>query len=61
MPTRIQDMKYADFTKGFEAGIAELLDAVKIREEVIESNRLEAKWGETLAEFSEDELKFFLD
>lgn len=61
LPSLIQDIKYADFTGGFGVGIADLLSAVKIREEVIERKQLEAKRDDALAELSDAGLSLFLD
>lgn len=61
MPLLIQDIKYADFSESFDIGIIELLNAVKIKEEIEKKNRLKPLLDQVLSEFSENELNFFLN
>jgi len=60
VPQLIKDIKYADFTNSFDIGVDELLDAVKIREQIINKKRLEDLCDRISYELSSEELLFFL-
>lgn len=59
IPVLIRDIKYADFTGEFESGVNELLNAVAIREEVLERTRLETMRDHAIGQLAPEALSFF--
>jgi hypothetical protein len=60
LPTLISDIRYADFTRSIEKGIQELLEAVKLNEEIKTNDLADLLINTTLAELSNGELAFTL-
>lgn len=60
MPTLIRDIKYADFSRDFEEGIAEICNAIRIREEIayqIIQQEIKDRISEVIATLGVDEPK----
>ncbi len=60
LPTLINDVKYADFSKSFEEGVGQLLDAVRIREEVQFQHELQESRQELLSVLALPDITWFV-
>lgn len=56
VPLIIQDIKYADFRDGFEAGMSAILGALTVREKVREHKLLIEKYDKTVSVLNQPEL-----
>lgn len=59
-PPLIADIKYADFGRSFDYGLEELLRAVRVREAVLENDRLQRLKSELVNSLTKGELLFFV-